>query len=328
MPSALWLTLWRRPPSIGTERNPPDVLDSRSAEPNLYEAAWEGTMLVEGRKALVTGSRRGIGRAIAAALAEAGADVGVNDIELDRGAEDTMDMVRRHGRTASWHRADISDGAQIAGMFDAFLETHGRIDILVNNAVGSLSRPFLDVTEEEWDYITGNALKGYFLCSQRAAREMAAQGGGGRIVSLSSVQAFRSWPGGLVYGVCKAGVSRMTMGMAHDLAGHGINCTAVAPGYIDSRPLAPEEEHQRGQTFYTDAVAPKIPAGRIGVPEDIAKVVLALCSPLGDYVNGQTITVDGGFLTGGTPDVEYPDWWGRDRIRAASPTAERAEGGA
>ena len=277
-------------------------------------------MLLEGKKALVTGSRRGIGRAIAVALAEEGADVGVNDIKLDQGAEDTMDLVRRQGRTASWHLADIGDSAQIAAMFDGFLSAHGRIDVLVNNAVGSLSRSFLDVTEEDWDYVTGNALKGYFLCSQRAAREMVAQGGGGRIVSLSSVQAVRSWPGGLVYGICKAGVSRMAMGMAYDLAGHDINCNAVAPGYVDSRLLAPEEEHERGQTFYSDAVVPKLPARRLGVPEDIAKVVLALCSPLGDYVNGQTITVDGGFMTGGTPDVQYPDSWGRDRVGA---TAEK-----
>jgi NAD(P)-dependent dehydrogenase (short-subunit alcohol dehydrogenase family) len=254
-------------------------------------------MLVEGRKALVTGSRRGIGRAIAAALAEAGADVGVNDVELDRGAEDTMDMVRRHGRTASWHRADISDSAQIAGMFDAFLETHGRIDILVNNAVGSLSRPFLDVTEEEWDYITGNALKGYFLCSQRAAREMAAQGGGGRIVSLSSVQAFRSWPGGLVYGVCKAGVSRMTMGMAHDLAGHGINCTAVAPGYIDTPLLRGFAEATGDEQGTIEKWNNRMPIGRLQTPAEVAEVILFLASPRASAVTGTTYVVDGGMLT-------------------------------
>ena len=261
-------------------------------------------MLLEGKKALITGSRRGIGRAIAVALAGEGADVGINDIELDDAAKDTLEMVRKLERKASWHLADIADTPQRDRMFDEFLAEHGSIDILVNNAVSSMQIPFLEVTEEQWDFVTGNALKGYFMCSQRAAREMVEQGRGGRIVSLSSVQAFRQWPHRIVYGICKAGVVRMTMGMALELSTHNINCNAVAPGYIDSRLLAPEEEHLRGQPDYAEPATPWIPTDRIGVSEDIAKVVLFLSSPLADYVNGECITVDGGFLTGGTPKVD------------------------
>ena len=259
-------------------------------------------MLVEGKKALVTGSRRGIGRGIAVLLAKEGADVGINDIERDQAAEDTLDMVRREGRSASWHLADISKSGDVNRMVDEFVEQHGRIDILVNNAVSTRMKPFLEIAEEDWDFEVGNALKGYFMCSQRAAREMVKQGTGGRVVSISSVHAFRTWPTDLVYGVCKAGLVRMNHTMAVDLAGHSINCNAVAPGYIDSRLLPPEEEHLRGSITeqYKEAVE-WIPARRIGVPEDIARVVLFLCSPLGDYVNGQCITVDGGFLAGGTP---------------------------
>jgi NAD(P)-dependent dehydrogenase (short-subunit alcohol dehydrogenase family) len=259
-------------------------------------------MLLEGKKALVTGSRRGIGRGIATLLAKEGADVGINDIERDKAAEDTLRMVRNEGRRTSWHLADISDSKQVNAMFDEFLAEHGRIDILVNNAVASRKRSFLEISEEDWDFEVGNALKGYFLCSQRAAREMVRQGQGGRIVSISSVHAYRAWPNDLVYGVCKAGLVRMSMSMALDLAGHNVNCNCVAPGYIDSRTLPPEQERLRAGPGYADEARAKwIPSRRGGVPDDIARAVLFLCSPLGDYVNGQCIVVDGGFLSGGTP---------------------------
>jgi glucose 1-dehydrogenase len=253
-------------------------------------------MLLEGKKVLITGSRRGIGRGIALLLAREGADIGINDIERDQAAEDTMEMVRREGREVSWHLADISRSGDVNRMIDEFLERHGGIDILVNNAVSSVKKSFLDIKEEDWDFEVANALKGQFLCSQRAAREMVRQGRGGRIVSISSVHAFRAWPNDTVYGVCKAGLVRMAKSMAVDLAGHGINSNCVAPGYIDSRLLPPEQEHLRAGPGYADEVKKLIPARRAGVPEDIARAVLFLCSPLGDYVNGQCITVDGGLL--------------------------------
>ena len=258
-------------------------------------------MLLEGKKALVTGSRRGIGSGIAVLLASEGADVGINDIERDRSAEDTIDMVRSEGRDVSWHKADISRIDEVDRMVEEFTSHHGRIDILVNNAMASIKASFLEIKEEDWDLEVGINLKGYFLCSQRAAREMVKQGDGGRIVSISSVHAYRAWPDDLVYGLCKAGLVRMSMSMAQDLAGHGINANCIAPGYIDSRVLPPDQEHMRGVTEYSDEATKWIPTRRIGVPRDIAGAVLFLCSSLGDYVNGQCITVDGGFLTGGTP---------------------------
>ncbi len=259
-------------------------------------------MLLEGKKALITGSRRGIGRGIAVLLAREGADIGMNDIERDQAAEDTMGMVRDEGRKASWHLADISDSRQVGRMVDEFVTEHGRIDILVNNAVASRDGSFLDISEEDWDFVVGNALKGYFLCSQRAAREMVRQGGGGRIVSISSVHAFRAWPDDMVYGVCKIGLVRMAQSMALDMAGSGITSNCVAPGYIDSRLLPAEREHLRaGPGYAEEAKRNWIPSRRGGVPNDIAGAVLFLCSDLGDYVNGQCITVDGGLLTGGTP---------------------------
>ena len=259
-------------------------------------------MFLEDKKALVTGSRRGIGRGIAALLADEGADVGINDIERDQAAEDTIAMLRARGRKASWHQADISSSSEVGRMFDEFLDEHGRIDILVNNAVASRKSNFLDITEEDWDFEVGNALKGYFLCSQRAAREMVRQGSGGRIVSISSVHAFRAFPNDTVYGVCKAGLIRMAKSMALDLAGRNITSNCVAPGYIDSRLLPPDREHRRAGPGYADEAKNWVPSRRGGVPNDIAGAVLFLCSELGDYVNGECITVDGGFLAGGTPE--------------------------
>ena len=234
---------------------------------------------------------------------EGRADVGINDVEHDRAAEDTLELVRREERSASWHLADISKSTDVNSMVDDFVRQHGRIDILVNNAVASIKKPFLEIAEQDWDFEVGNALKGYFLCSQRAAREMVKQGDGGSVVSVSSVHAFRAWPNDLVYGTCKAGLVRMTMSMALDLAGQDINCNCVAPGYIDSRVLSHDQEHLRGGATYPSISARgAIPGRRIGTPDDIARAVLFLCSPLGDYVNGQCITVDGGLLTSGVPE--------------------------
>ena len=257
-------------------------------------------MLLEGKKALITGSRRGIGRGIAVMLASEGADIGINDIERDQAAGDTMEMVRREGRKVSWHLADITKSPDVNRMIDEFVEEHGRIDILVNNAMVITMTHFLAITEEEWDSQVNVDLKGYFLCSQRAAQQMVEQGQGGRIVSIASVHAYHAWPNDLVYAVCKAGVVRMAQTMALDLAGHDINSNCVAPGYTDSRLLPPDQEHLRAGPGYGDEAKKLIPARRTAVPRDIARAVLFLCSPLSDYVNGECIKVEGGLLVGGS----------------------------
>ena len=261
--------------------------------------------MLNGKKVLITGARRGIGAGIALAMARQGADVGINDLTRDDSAERTLRLIEAEGRKASWHLADIGDKAAVDAMFEEFLAEHGRIDVMVNNAVAPIEKPFLDVTAADFDFQIDNGFKGYFMCSQRAATEMIRQGGGGRIISLSSVQGFRSWPNQLVYGSIKAAVTRMTAGMAWELSGHGINCNAVAPGYIDARVLSDEEEAERGESAdYADETRPWVPARRMGVPNDIAEVAVFLASDMSAYVNGQTIVVDGGFLAGGTPQGE------------------------
>lgn len=265
------------------------------------------TNLLTGKKALITGSRRGIGAGIARVFAENGADIGVNDIERDEQAEIIISDIQNMGRTATWHKADIGKSEDRNCMFDQFLETHGQIDILVNNAVASADPHFTNITEEFWDFLVGHALKGYLFASQRAVKEMLKQGNGGRIISISSVHSYRAWPQDTVYGIVKAGLNRMALSMAVDLAGTGITSNCVAPGYIDSRVLPPELEHTRGKLEgYVDYAKGYIPNRRGGVPRDIANACLFLASHLGDYVNGQTVTVDGGFLAGGVPPESTP----------------------
>lgn len=256
-------------------------------------------MLLEGKKALITGSRRGIGRGIALALAQNGCDIGLNDIEHDESADRTIQLIGETGRQCTFTVADISNGGSVNALFDEFLAEHGRIDILVNNPYWSENLPFLKISEEVWDRTMAVSLKGYFLCSQRAAKEMINQKSGGRIVSISSIHSVRVWEEDTAYGVAKAGVIRLMMSIARDLAGTGITANAIAPGWIDSRELPPEREHERAQGGVGGDALSSIPSRRIGVPNDIAQAVVFLCSTMGDYVNGTCLTVDGGFLTHG-----------------------------
>lgn len=251
-------------------------------------------MELKGKAALVTGSRRGIGRAVALKLASQGANIGINDISLDETAEETLGMVRDLGSNVSWHLANVGKSADVNRMIEEFLSEHGRIDIIVNNAVASIKNNFLDVTEEDWDFEIDNALKGPFLCSQRAAREMIAKGNGGRIIGIASVHAFWAAEYNLVYGTAKAGLVRMNMNMAVDLAGHHITCNVIAPGLIDSRTLSPDQEHLRAGPGYEPDVAAKVPLRRPGTPSEIANLAAFLCSDEAAYISGHCITVDGG----------------------------------
>ena len=187
-----------------------------------------------GKKALGTGGKRRIGRGIALALAEAGADVGINDLQADADGETTQALIRQMGRETDFYAADISDVNQVEEMFQAFLMRFGRIDILVNNPYAGTGQSFLELTEKNWDLNLDVGLKGFFLCSQQAARAMVEQGDGGSIVSTSSVHGMRAWKTDAAYGAAKAGVIRLTKRMAVDLAEHGIRCNAILPGLIDN----------------------------------------------------------------------------------------------
>ena len=259
--------------------------------------------MLKGKNALVTGSAKGIGREIALALAKNGANVGINDLVYDSSSQETLELIKPHNISVSWHQADVGRMEDIDTMFSDFISEHGSIDIFVNNAITAIPKPFLEVKETDFDSVMNVGLKGYFFCAQRAAQEMIKSETKGKIINISSVQAFRQWPNQLVYGAMKSAVTRMTYGIAWELSGHGINCNGIAPGYIDSRLLHKDQEGERGKTeWYVDETTPWIPNRRIGLPRDIANIVLFFSSDASDYVNGQTLVADGGFLSGGTPN--------------------------
>ncbi len=254
-------------------------------------------MSLDGKKALVTGGRRNIGRGIALALAQAGCDVGINDLERDDDADRTLTLIRDQGREADFFQADIADRAQVEAMFTAFTSRFNRLDILINNPYAGSRAPFLELTEEGWDLTLDVCLKGFFLCSQQAARIMVQQGQGGSIVSTSSVHSRRAWPGDTAYGVAKAGVLRLTESMAVDLGPHNIRCNAVLPGHMDLSHVFGVQAPSAGSA--SDQLKTKVPLQRRGTPEDIGRAVAFLCSPAAGNITGVSLPVDGGFLTTG-----------------------------
>jgi len=249
---------------------------------------------LQGKKAFVTGGKRRIGRGIALALAEAGCDVGINDLHADADGEETLRQIRQMGREAEFFPGDISDPATVEEMFAAFLARFGGIDILANNPYGGTGQAFLELTEKNWDLNLDIGLKGFFLCSQQAARAMVERGAGGCIVSTSSVHGRRAWKGDTAYGAAKAGVLRLTESMAVDLGEHGIRCNAILPGHMDTDHLFGTPAPERGsidKKFFNS-----IPLRRQGTPEDIGRAVVFLCSPAAGCITGVSLPVDGGLL--------------------------------
>ena len=253
------------------------------------------------RVAIVTGSRRGIGRAIAVALARDGCDIVVNDLSLDEHASETERLVRSHGREAFLVEADLGKPDAIRSLIRSSVDQLGRIDVLVNNAATWVWDDFGDIKEADWDRMFSVDLKGPFLAGQEAAKVMQRQSSGGAIINISSVHRGRCWPQDTVYGICKAGIVRLTESMAYELGPHGIRVNAIAPGYIDSR-LPDPSGPPIGQPAYAQSVEPWTPIRRIGLPEDIAEAVSFLASDRASFITGQCLTVDGGFTLGGTPD--------------------------
>ena len=235
--------------------------------------------LLAGQVALVTGGAKRIGRAIARRLAADGADIVINYASSHSEAEQLASELRASGRRAITFRADVSRSAEVRSMFEAVAKEFGRLDILVNNAAVFFPAEFESITEEQWDRIMGINLKGSFLCAQ-AAVPLLRKSGRGRIVNLSSLGAFLSWPSYTHYCTSKAGVVMLTRCMARALA-PGIRVNSVAPGVIEF-PEHPAPESMIRQT----------PLGRTGTAEDIANAVAYLLSA--DFVTGQTIVVDGG----------------------------------
>ncbi len=245
---------------------------------------------LDGKVAIVTGSERGLGRGMATALAQAGADiVGVTYVAE---APETAATVHAAGRRYLHVQADLSSLQPIQRIIDSALQEFGHIDILVNNAGIIIRNDSVDFTEKEWDDVMDINVKATFFMCQAVARQFIKQGNGGKIVNVASMLSFQGGIRVPSYTASKSGVKGITMLMANEWAKHGINVNAIAPGY-----MATDNTTQlRADEARSAEILGRIPAGRWGLPEDLGGTVVFLASKAGDYVNGYTIAVDGGWL--------------------------------
>jgi 3-oxoacyl-[acyl-carrier protein] reductase len=241
---------------------------------------------LQDKVAIVTGAASGIGKAIAHALAQAGCDIVIADIDLE-GGETTVREVEEIGRTAIAVRADVRSRSDCERMVSAALERFGTIDILVNNAGIYPAAPLVEMKEDEWDEVLDINLKGVFLCSQAVMPTMMARRSG-RIVNIASIDGKTPGHINAHYSASKAGVISLTRSMAAELAPYGINVVAIAPGWTAT------EKILRGERW-KEAVE-KIPLGRLAQPEEIAHVILFLVSEAASYITGETINVSGGLV--------------------------------
>jgi len=240
--------------------------------------------------ALVTGAARGIGRATAIALAEAGADVALGLRERGSGGE-VVAAIRATGRRALPLQMDVTDRAQIGAALAEAVEVLGRIDVLVNNVgIGPPAAAEL-VTEAAFDQTVAVNLKGTFFVSQEVGRRMIADGRGGRIINLSSQAGFVALPTESVYCMTKAAISHLTRCLAVEWAPHGINVNAVAPTFIRT----PGTEKWLSDPVFRSELLSRIPLGRVGEPADVVGAIIFLASPAAAMVTGATLMIDGGW---------------------------------
>jgi glucose 1-dehydrogenase len=261
-----------------------------------------------GQKALVTGANSGIGRGVAIALGQAGADVIVNYVAGEASANAVVDEIRGAGVNAMALQADVSSEDQVATMFEKVIRQFGTLDILVNNAGLQRDAAFHAMTLEQWNTVLGVNLTGQFLCAREAVREFLRRGvvpavsrAAGKIICMSSVHQEIPWAGHANYATSKGGIKMLMESLAQEVAPHRIRVNAIAPGAvrtpINTVAWQTKEAYEQLMTL--------VPYGRIGEPEDIARAAVWLASDYSDYVVGATLFIDGGmtlypgFATGG-----------------------------
>jgi len=257
------------------------------------------SQVLKGQRAIVTGASSGIGAAIAKEMGAAGAAVVVNYVSGPDAAAEVVSEIGAAGGRAIAVKADVSNEAEVIAMFAAARDAFGGVDILVNNAGLQKDSAFHEMSLAQWDKVIAVNLTGQFLCAREAAKEFIARGvdpsrslAAGKIICISSVHDVIPWAGHANYAASKGGVSMLMKTMAQELAPYRIRCNSVSPGAIKtainrSAWETPEKEHE---------LLKFIPYGRVGEPEDIAKVAVWMASDQADYVNGATLYVDGGMV--------------------------------
>jgi len=244
---------------------------------------------LDGKVALVTGAATGLGQAIAIGLAEAGADVACHG--NSRSPESTCEAISRMGRRTFAVSGDLAKKETPAVLIEKTLNQFGRLDVLVNNA-GTIRRaPAFDYSQDDWTTVVEVNLSAVFRLSQLAGRQMLAQGCG-KIINIASLLSFQGGITVPAYAAAKGGVAQLTKALANEWAGKGINVNAIAPGYMrTSNTKALQEDETRNRQ-----ILERIPAGRWGEPSDLAGAAVFLSSAASDYVNGEVLVVDGGWM--------------------------------
>jgi NAD(P)-dependent dehydrogenase (short-subunit alcohol dehydrogenase family) len=239
---------------------------------------------------LVTGAGRGIGEVLARSFGFKGSRVAVHYLKEEAEATETCRIIAEAGGEAAAFPADITDSDQRNALFTSVNARFGRLDVLINNA-GFDPGPteFLSVTEDLFDAIVNVNLKAAYFCAQSAARQMAEQKSGGRIINISSIQSRHVLPNRNVYAASKGGIESLTHSLALDLAVYGITVNAIAPGFIEV-----ERNIRSTPNYDRDKVAQTIPVGRVGFPADIAALAIFLASDESGFITGQVILTDGG----------------------------------
>jgi NAD(P)-dependent dehydrogenase (short-subunit alcohol dehydrogenase family) len=240
--------------------------------------------------AIVTGGNSGIGRAVAATLAERGFDLGLTWHQDEENLREAVAECEGHGVRVEARRVDLEEVPGSADVIDALADALGGVDVLVNNAGTGHSTPFLELELATWRQVVDTDLTAPFLCAQRAARRMVEAGRGGRIVNVTSVHEHVPLEGSSAYCAAKGGLGLLTKVMALELAEHRITVNAVAPGEIATKMTGNEDVDPRGEE------RSGIPAGRPGHAREIAAMVAFLASPEAAYATGQSYVVDGGML--------------------------------
>jgi 2-deoxy-D-gluconate 3-dehydrogenase len=249
-----------------------------------------GMFSLSGKRALVTGASRGLGQAMAVALAEAGADV-VCASTRRAGTDDTAALIRAAGRQAWQVEADHADRASVLAMADEAERLAGRIDILVNNAGTIRRHPAAEFPLDEWDAVIRTNLDSVFALSQRLGRGMIERGAG-KIVNVASLLSFQGGITVPAYTASKHAVAGLTKALANEWARHGVQVNAIAPGYFSTD----NTQRLRDDAGRAAEISARIPAARWGEPGDLAGAVVFLASPASDYVNGHVLVVDGGWM--------------------------------
>ena len=247
-------------------------------------------MNLASRVAIVTGSGRGIGRAIALRLSQAGAAVAVSDIDPASAGQTAKDIEALGGRVIA-AQADVTSPADTELLITQASRELGRVDVLVNNAGITRDGLLMRMSDEDWDRVLQTNLKGAFLCSRAALRPMLRQRWG-RIINIASIVGIIGNAGQANYAAAKAGLIGFTRSLAREVAARGVTVNAIAPGFIDTdmtRRLAPE---------WKEALLKQIPLGAFGTPEDVAEAVLFLASEQARYITGHVLNVDGGMAMG------------------------------